>query len=228
MSNFFSPNSSFDHSSQSQKTRQNSALKLEVVKLDIDNCVGIINDYEVSLEKCSCRDFILQKSPCKHMYRLAHELGFFVLAGNICNVNERKERTLIKTEVNSLSNDVLYELNDLLYLYIFRNKSSFVSVSNPNIDFLITNSFAKEIESLPDLSKCFRKDFLVKTLKEENAKIKFSSSKLILLEHLKINYPNTYNKISSHIKILTIHERLLPHANAIYKLIRPKVINSEL
>lgn len=32
-------------------------------------------NYETSLEKCGCKDFKNRKSPCKHMYRLAAEVG---------------------------------------------------------------------------------------------------------------------------------------------------------
>ena len=35
--------------------------------------------YEVYLENCTCMDFMRRKLPCKHMYRLAHELGVFRL-----------------------------------------------------------------------------------------------------------------------------------------------------
>ena len=31
--------------------------------------------YAVSLAECSCMDYYMKKSPCKHMYRLADELG---------------------------------------------------------------------------------------------------------------------------------------------------------
>ncbi|MDY0288565.1 MAG: hypothetical protein RBR15_07065 [Sphaerochaeta sp.] len=35
--------------------------------------------YRTTLKKCECRDFFVNKkgkAPCKHMYRLAYELGF--------------------------------------------------------------------------------------------------------------------------------------------------------
>ncbi len=35
------------------------------------------NYYNTSLDMCTCRDFEERHLPCKHMYRLAHELGLF-------------------------------------------------------------------------------------------------------------------------------------------------------
>lgn len=35
--------------------------------------------YEVSLEKCTCKDFEVHKVPCKHMYKLAKALEIFVI-----------------------------------------------------------------------------------------------------------------------------------------------------
>lgn len=39
-------------------------------------------NYEVSLEKCTCEDFRFREVPCKHMYKLAKELGIFVMGNN--------------------------------------------------------------------------------------------------------------------------------------------------
>jgi len=35
--------------------------------------------YKTTLDVCTCKDFVLRRLPCKHMYRLAYELGLFSL-----------------------------------------------------------------------------------------------------------------------------------------------------
>lgn len=35
------------------------------------------DEFDVSLERCTCKDFIFRRNPCKHMYRLAKELGLY-------------------------------------------------------------------------------------------------------------------------------------------------------
>lgn len=37
---------------------------------------GTDNIYDVTLNSCTCYDFATRKLPCKHIYRLAFELGF--------------------------------------------------------------------------------------------------------------------------------------------------------
>ena len=65
--------------------RINSAQRanLTPLKLDSENkraeFQGTSEVYDADLTQCSCRDFLLQRSPCKHMFRLAMELGLLDL-----------------------------------------------------------------------------------------------------------------------------------------------------
>lgn len=59
-----------------------SAQKISAskIQLDIDNKNCVISGssetpYSVTLTSCTCGDFIARRSPCKHMYRLAIDLG---------------------------------------------------------------------------------------------------------------------------------------------------------
>lgn len=76
-------NSSADilHSDPSQRARQARAIgiPLEPQFLDVEESCCRIYDFAVSLDQCTCGDWIHRHLPCKHMYRLAHELGIFDL-----------------------------------------------------------------------------------------------------------------------------------------------------
>lgn len=65
------------HFKDEQITRQQSARKVVVESIDQMEKIGLINNYQVSLVHCECRDFTVRRLPCKHMYRLAIELGVF-------------------------------------------------------------------------------------------------------------------------------------------------------
>lgn len=221
MRKFFFNDSDFDHNSPNQKSRQKSALNLEVLQINHEHSAGIINDYDVSLERCSCRDFNLRNAPCKHMYRLAHELGLIKLEGKINNVNQRKIKELIKEEVSALDDSIRYKLHKI----INATMSNFAFVSQPDEEllYLINNLFVVEVESIDDLAFYLRKDFLVKKLKDNQANIKFNSSKLVLLKHIKLEYPDIYQEIFSSVKILKTHERLAPYLSSLYRLTRPPI-----
>ncbi len=73
------------HADPEQIKRQKSATKvnLDPARLDVETSTCAIKDYVVSLDSCTCIDFERRKQahrhalPCKHMYRLAHELNLF-------------------------------------------------------------------------------------------------------------------------------------------------------
>ena len=55
-------------------------IKSENVTVDTSTqsaeIVGRDGTYDVTLESCTCFDFESRQLPCKHMYYLAHELGY--------------------------------------------------------------------------------------------------------------------------------------------------------
>ena len=73
------------NSSPDQIKRQESARGAACTPLSVDRddmtgtFSGSHGTYIAALESCSCVDFLRRNLPCKHMYRLAHELGAFDL-----------------------------------------------------------------------------------------------------------------------------------------------------
>lgn len=72
------------HANTEQQKRIQFAKSSKVTPMSIDaeNKVGFFggpakNQYRVSLDECTCADYIRRKIPCKHIYRLAMELGVF-------------------------------------------------------------------------------------------------------------------------------------------------------
>ncbi|MBR0288403.1 MAG: SWIM zinc finger family protein [Selenomonadaceae bacterium] len=74
---FFSPEYNSLHSEEDQLKRVKSALNLKMDYVDFEAHKGKIKNYDVSLDKCTCMDFGRRRKPCKHIYRLAIELGIF-------------------------------------------------------------------------------------------------------------------------------------------------------
>lgn len=77
------------HDTEEQQRRMLSACKAPItpVEIDRDAQTGVFSGkhgvYETSLDSCSCIDFSMRQLPCKHMYRLAHELLGFDLPGPV-------------------------------------------------------------------------------------------------------------------------------------------------
>jgi hypothetical protein len=131
-----------------QQNRKKSALKLNVKEVNQEQQTGIINDYEVTLDGCTCRDWFVRRLPCKHMYRLAHELGIINLGGKVenCkdmknNKEERAERQAVYDKAFSLSE------NARLLLYQITRAECFVDRSK-EIDALVSELLASGLIEL--------------------------------------------------------------------------------
>lgn len=96
------------HQLSEQLERQNRALDkmLTPLSINFDNNSGIFKgtkgQYNTSLESCSCKDFSHRNLPCKHMYRLAHELGAFQLPGQVHSLTPDEVTRLNKEEAMQL------------------------------------------------------------------------------------------------------------------------------
>lgn len=108
------------HNQNEQIKRQQSALTVRIDFINYEEQVGKINDYNVTLNFCECGDFIRRHRPCKHMYRLAHELNIFKLEGRIKNdafnnreLDERKKAS--KKYLSKLPENVIDFLYDLAW-----------------------------------------------------------------------------------------------------------------
>lgn len=71
------------HDEPEQKSRRERALDVRYTPIVIDrNGEGAYfrssdgNEYATTLDSCQCLDFQRRRKPCKHMYRLAMELGY--------------------------------------------------------------------------------------------------------------------------------------------------------
>jgi hypothetical protein len=70
-----------DHNDPEQLKRQKYARKVDIIMINKKEKAGIFHSssylpaYNASLESCTCADFEQRKLPCKHIYRLAYELG---------------------------------------------------------------------------------------------------------------------------------------------------------
>ena len=80
---FFKEPLSEIHFNPEQVKRQKSALDKKLTPLEIDRenetgkFRGSKKDYCTTLSNCQCVDFGRRRLPCKHMYRLAMEVGAF-------------------------------------------------------------------------------------------------------------------------------------------------------
>lgn len=70
------------HNEVEQLKRINNSLDIKNEKVTLNpesetaTIIGSDGTYDVSLNGCTCTDFGFRNAPCKHMYKLASELGY--------------------------------------------------------------------------------------------------------------------------------------------------------
>lgn len=150
-----------------------------------------VSKYRTSLRECECQDFARRLKPCKHMYRLAHELGVEELENEVLYVDEPSKLVSVKNFKNiilpSLSSSDMNILSTLRYTYCcigapstFKNLFRFNLVQVcPEKNFLLNSINRDELFSLLSSDDKFRKN----------------SKKEDLVQHIIECYPDKISEI---------------------------------
>ena len=102
--NFFTAKNFSLHEEPEQVKRQERATTLQLDSIDRDARTGKIKNYDVALNGCTCVDFSRRHKPCKHMYRLATELGVFpVEQENIFDASTKNFQTPVPDYARSFN-----------------------------------------------------------------------------------------------------------------------------
>ena len=213
------------HEQPDQVKRQKNALRLNVEKIDTETQSGIINEYAVSLSECSCQDYKMRHMPCKHMYRLAHELGCFHLDGAIVNdpttknsAALQKDKKNLEQDIDNLSKDDKEFLHSVLYKYLYRNHAPLVAFKE---DVPLSLCDVGLLDLLPTCALEHIADFSSKTalsalVKENTCAIKLNQKKIVILEVLQKDYPQVYQKFVSTLSFVVPSKYLLLSSRKIY------------
>lgn len=140
------------HTEPDQKKRLASAKKAECtpVSLDKEQNTGVFSGshgvYETSLLSCTCVDFSRRKKPCKHMYRLAIELGVCTDKEDV--KSDAFSRKMPTAQLRQLTIDIVgciencsaseqIELKNILLECLYRKKDSLFFEDSSNIEQLL-------------------------------------------------------------------------------------------
>lgn len=174
--------------------RQERACAYRMTPLSIDvqhgcaDFMGIDKEkYHTTLQKCECQDFIRHLRPCKHMYRLAHELDVETLNRDVFYVDDPSKlvslgtfKTAILPLLTPSEIDLLSELRSS-YCCIAA-PSSFKTLMQKNLIEICSDKYF--------LLNSYNRDELLALLSPDD-KFKRSSKKDELIRHIIKNYPHS-------------------------------------
>lgn len=127
------------HALPDQQKRIASAKKAENTPLNIDTDKGYgffsgnHGRYETHLDGCKCGDFIRRKLPCKHMYRLAIELGVWgdknaiAIDKSAVKVPKKERDELVINIVSTIENypnEEQQEIKQILLAILYHKQTS--------------------------------------------------------------------------------------------------------
>lgn len=210
-----------DQVSPEVKQRISRAQSVKVDSINIEEKSGVINNHEVSLEKCTCRDYSIQRSPCKHMYRLAHELGLITLSITSPNL-ERNDAKLFVSQ--KLTADEKHTLHEILYHHIYDNKL-FVCNKSQTISSLVDYGIISPLPYSSDIGINLSKWVLTDYIKEFNCDIKKNMKKSDMLSVLEQNYPDVIATIAAQYQSFIPTKEWEPHARSVYNLLNKEMVS---
>lgn len=152
------------------------SAKLTPLKIDTTNFYGYFQGghgrYETFLNTCPCGDFIRSHLPCKHIYRLAAELGLMdIEVKNDANavLVPKKERTSLKDTINiveSLSDGAQKKLL-LISNEINSQHTTYLIAETPEITELIDSGIAIADQDKYEIN-FGKKNEIISLLNDEN------------------------------------------------------------
>jgi len=208
------------HTTEHANKRITSAksAKLTPIKIDSEDFFGYFKGshgrYETWLDSCNCVDFIRFKLPCKHIYRLAIELGVLNEKADtdIKMIPQTKDEKTGLSEtidiVEMLSQDAQKELCKIAYNTT--DKEPIVTVKADAIieELLRSGILAEDGSGIQEKITFGKKDELIKFLTAHDIKFSKSARKQVLEDICLSNIPEQTKK---HFGVIYIYKVFIPN-----------------
>ena len=124
--------------------------------------------YETTLKTCTCRDFTVRKLPCKHIYRLAIELGLWKEHGE-SGINKNLQITLedAVAELESLNDAEQMIIKDFLYQSLYHEAIKFPVLASDSNRQLTRCILLERIMEEPSIAlQVFKRNRILQILDE--------------------------------------------------------------
>ncbi|MGN0163936.1 MAG: SWIM zinc finger family protein [Candidatus Ornithomonoglobus sp.] len=209
-----------------QKKRFTRALTSKLIPLSIDTekQSGVFNGskgstYNTTLEFCSCVDFIRRKLPCKHIYRLAVELGMvdtsnIQVAKGDYGTDDKTLKDKIKVYIDTLDEENAHIL--ARYFYEFDNKIGHKLMRKEKVpEVVLSCEVFEDIGNLQTKLTKLKRTELIELFADTNLKVKYLSKPDLI--QLALNTENiNLNSVSDMIVDLSVKKLYKPVLNPLH------------
>lgn len=175
------------------------------IDLDADTGTGHFrgtdSDYRTTLKNCTCMDFQRRAFPCKHMYRLAHELGVFMLE-DVEYVSNPKQ-LLFRSEFSETVSSLSEASRDIFYSFQY---APVIVGTVSSLKPLLKSGLVQISPCKRSLLDYYKRDELLSFL-PDNADVKKNIKKSDLIDLIITDYPD----IICQLEKFTLAIELSPH-----------------
>lgn len=197
------------HTDPEQVKRQVSAAKADMTPVSLKNDFAVFRgskkDYEATLSACTCTDFAIRRLPCKHMYRLAHELNLFhlddVKTDPSISVQLRINEAM--DIINALPEESQRLLHDIIYQYKYG--AGYVLISSEDAKILFEKTLIKHYPQKSILLKQLKKAELLSFIPNPTSEI-LKYKKAELINYIDTNFPSVYNHLLDGYELVTLDD----------------------
>lgn len=230
------------HDNDEQIKRLNSAKKAECTPLSINHSdftgvfSGSSSKYQTSLTSCTCKDFSIKRKPCKHMYRLAIELGL-INTDVKSDLSKVKKTSTIKPWtleqaveiIKTLKPDLQIKLKEIIMPALFK-KQYIVSVRKfDGLSVIFDTNLIKEVNHPKIAIYILKRNELIKILDNNNISgFKRNSKKEDLIQWVCDNVDNLEDIISPYATCAEISEEFKKAARKAYTYLIHKYDTEEI
>lgn len=217
-------------SEQIKRIKSASASKLTPLVVDYTNNTGVFqgssSKYDVSLEFCPCGDYRRRKLPCKHIYRLAMELGLFQCDFS-SDVSQSKSRVTNITFsdyidlVENLSEESQKLLLSDLYIHLYK-KSSYCCHPSSSMSELFSSGIVVDCGIRSELLDFFTRNELNELISKLDIPFKKNMSQSTLVAWCKDNLSNRYDELFCGYSSTKINDDYAKHNSKLYKYLHRK------
>lgn len=195
--------------------------------------------YTTTLDSCDCVDFLRRDLPCKHIYRLAIELGAFgqpeklkraTITENRPSSSRHKVHDLalhVVTLLEKYPEELQKEFKEILYHYMYHdNVSSFYpdarSLSPAIADGLLIATPCPKV-AVKKFCQITRKAELENFLKQHEEQVPIGCARKTDMVDWMMNHLDKYGPIAGpHYREIVLSDEILPAKNHIYKYLHRK------
>lgn len=127
------------------------AENIQLKDVDPENQTARYKYYDISLDKCSCQDFLKRLSPCKHMFALAFELKKLDKLPKLIDL----QRDIFNQEYQNLEDEELLFLLDFLQECTHSNSPFIMKAKGETPPMLLYLGLLEEIYFEHEFNKFF-------------------------------------------------------------------------